>query len=112
MNAAEYQAHLRARMGSTPLGSLRACMYVREGVDETDRQISRGLRVWAVARFDAPHYPETAMVFGTCRSDALRRAQAPARLGGSFQGTQWRVAEIVGDWDGPVVWPELEEVAA
>jgi hypothetical protein len=104
VNAAEYITHIKDRMAAAPVGSLRHAMYVREGVDETDRQICRDLRVWAVERFDW-HRPETAMVFGTCRSDALRRAQAPARLGESFAHTQWRVGQITSGWDEPVVWP-------
>lgn len=90
--------------------TLRAAMRSREGDREAAWQISRGLRAWAVERRDLTHTgalgrPKTTIVFGTCRSDALRRAQAPARLCEPFQGTDWRVAEIGREWDEPFDWP-------
>lgn len=97
-------------MAGTPPDSLRHAMYVREGVGETDRQIARGLSAWAIERRD-PTYagglsrPQTTIVFGKCRSDALRRAKAPARLGESFYGTTWDAMQIRTEWDGPVIWP-------
>lgn len=84
--------------------TLRRAMASREGTRPTEDAIRRGLRVWAVERFDW-HRPETTMVFGKSRSDALRRAQAPGRLGESFADTRWRAAEVVGGWDEVVVWP-------
>lgn len=97
--------------------TLRQAMISREGDREADFQIGRGLRAWAVERRDLTHTGElgrrqTTIVFGTCRSDALRRAKAPARLCESYHGTDWRLAEITSDWDEPFVWPLPREVVA
>jgi hypothetical protein len=61
--------------------TLREQMRSREGAAETERQLARGMRVWAVERRGScqPRGCATAMVFGRNRSDALRRAGA--RLG-------------------------------
>lgn len=96
--------------------TLRRAMQSREG--DADYQISRGRRAWAVERRDVTYTgdlqerPQTAIVFGTCRSDALRRAQYGARLGESHHGTDWRLAEITSGWDEPFVWPLPREVVA
>ena len=91
--------------------TLRQSMNHREGTRPTEDAIRRGLRAFAVERRD--WRSETAIVFGRNRSDALRRAQAPSRLGESFHETQWRVAEITSGWDAPIEWPlERQEVAA
>lgn len=90
--------------------TLREAMVSREGDREAEFQIGRGLQAWAVERRDLTYTgdlgrPQTTIVFGTCRSDALRRAQAPARLCESHMGTDWRAAPIDADWDCPFEWP-------
>lgn len=90
--------------------TLRRAMESREGTRPTEDAIRLGLRAWAVERIDydykgEPRRPLTAIVFGTCRSDGLRRAQTPARLCEPSHDTTWRVAEITGGWDAEVVWP-------
>jgi hypothetical protein len=95
--------------------TLRRSMESREGSRSTEDAIRRGLRAWAVERRDLTctgdlGRPQTTIVFGTCRSDGLRRAQAPARLCEPFHGTEWRVAEVTTGWDEPIVWP-LENLA-
>jgi len=93
-----------ARQAHLSTITIRQAMESREGAAAVAFAERRGLRVWVVERFDW-HRPEIAMVFGTCRSDAVRRAQAPARLGESYANTEWRTAEVVGKWDEPFVWP-------
>lgn len=93
---------------------LRRTMELREGEQPTAHAIRLSLRVWAVERIDWPgdrEHRTHCMVFGRSRSDAIRRAQAPARMGEAFHDTEWRVAEVTSGWDEPVVWP-LEAVAA
>lgn len=91
--------------------TLREHMHGREGRREAERQIARGLRAWAVERVTplvstaTAFCRETTIVFGTCRSDALRRASAPARLGEGVDGDITTAAEITSGWDSPVVWP-------
>lgn len=112
MNADEYIAHVKGRMDFAPVGSLRRALYVREGIDETDRQIGRGLRAWAIERNRGRLRPSTTIVFGTCRSDALRRASAPARLGEEIHGETTDARRIVADWDtSSFAWPFEREAA-
>jgi hypothetical protein len=85
--------------------TLREQMRFREGAAHADDCIRRGLRAWAVRRDDDYAAPQTLLVFGTSRSDAIRRAQALARTGAPFSGTTWRCAEVTSGWDNPVVWP-------
>lgn len=86
--------------------TLRDAMSSREGSAEADRQIRRGLRAWAVERRDdTGRRPETTIVFGTCASDARRRASAPARLGEATAHDATRVLPIASGWDEPFVWP-------
>jgi hypothetical protein len=90
--------------------TLRHAMHSREGAAEAEFQIDRGVRAWAVERRDVTHTGEpgrrqTTIVFGTCRSDALRRAKAPGRLCEAHHGTDWRVAPIDVDWDAYFDWP-------
>ena len=105
MNALDHLRRIEDRRASAPVGSLRATMYSREGVDATDDVIRRGLRAFAVERFVFNRGRETAIVFGTCVSDALRRASAPARLGFACYGDDTRALPIEGGWDDPVAWP-------
>ena len=105
MNALEHMERIAAQRASAPVGSLRATMYSREGVDATDDAIRRGLRAFAVERSVSNRGRDTGIVFGTCVSDALRRASAPARLGFACYGDETRALRIEGDWDEPVVWP-------
>lgn len=92
--------------------TLREAMHAREGHGEAERQIKRGLRAWAVER-DTPLYrrPETALVFGTCASDALRRAASPARLGEGVHGDVAYAAPIASGWDEPFDWPTFTRPA-
>lgn len=79
-----------------------------EGDAETERQIARGLRAWSVQRVSpALHGRDWLTVFGTCRSDAIRRASAPARLGEEIHGDVTTAVVIASGWDEPIVWPEL-----
>lgn len=80
-------------------------MNALEGPAETERQIARVLRAWAVDR-RGPYMPtETLIVFGTCRSDAVRRASSPARLGEGVHGDETRATRILSGWDEPIEWP-------
>jgi hypothetical protein len=85
--------------------TLRESMRSREGAGEADRQISRGLRAWAIVRSGDRARPQTAIVFGTCRSDALRRASAPSRLGEELHHERTRAEAITSGWDEPIQWP-------
>jgi hypothetical protein len=88
-------------------GSLRAAMHAREGRDEAERQIGRGLHAWAVRRTSpCLHRTDTAIVFGKVPSDAKRRAASPARLGEEVEGDITDVARIVSGWDAPLKWPD------
>lgn len=114
MNALEHIARHAAMRAHVTSGSLRARMYEREGVDQTEDAIRRGLRAFAVERATAfgPRDPETVIVFGKCASDAIRRACAPARLGEAIDGDTFRTAPIESGWDEPVVWPlDIEDAA-
>jgi hypothetical protein len=85
--------------------TLREQMRSREGAAYADGCIRRRLRVWAVRRDDDYAAPQTLLVFGTSRADAIRRAQAPARTGAASSSTRWQCAEVTSGWDDPVVWP-------
>lgn len=92
--------------------TLREAMVSREGEAETEHQIRRGLRAWAVERDSVVyHRTQTAIVFGTCASDAKRRAAAPARLAEESHGDTTRVAPIVSGWDDPLDWPFARQAA-
>lgn len=83
-------------------------MHGREGERPAEDAIRRGLRAWAVERYTgSPGYRhrETAIVFGRNRSDALRRASAPARLGEEIHGDVTYATRIASGWDEPITWP-------
>ena len=106
LNAAQAAEYLAGRRSTTVPGTLRSSLYDREGVVETDFQISRGLSAWAIERISpSQRRPVTAIVFGKSRSDALRRASAPARLGEEIGNEVTRAARITSGWDEPVDWP-------
>lgn len=116
MSAASDQPDLMARLAASldaakakhryTAPTLRDVMYAREGRDETERQIRRGLRAWAVERRSpCLHRTGAIAVFGTGPADAKRRAAAPARLGEGVEGDTVEVAEIVSGWDEPLDWP-------
>lgn len=109
MNAAEYQDHLNERRASTPLNSLRSALYAREGVDATDDAIRRGLRAFAIERRGVlqPGGLRTTIVFGTCPSDAKRRASAPGRLAEEMYDDVTRTKPIRVGWDDEIVWPDF-----
>lgn len=86
--------------------TLRGTMYCREGEKATEFAIGLGLRAWAVERTgEYRHRAVTAIVFGKSRSDALRRASAPARLAEEMHNDVTTAVEIMSGWDSPVVWP-------
>lgn len=88
--------------------TLRTAMQIREGTDEAERQITRGLGAWAIQRTSpCQHRTLTALVFGRCASDATRRAASPARLGEELHGDVTIAAPIATGWDEPVQWPEF-----
>jgi hypothetical protein len=88
------------------MSTLREAMYAWEGGPETERQIGRGLRAFVVERESpALHCRRTAVVFGTCQSDAARRAASPTRLGRELDGDITRASEIALGWDEEFVWP-------
>lgn len=93
-------------------GSLRAQMHSREGADEAEFQIGRGMRAWAVERVSGWRRVEAVIVFGKSPSDAKRRAEAPARLGESCHGDVLNAAPIVTGWDEPPAWPLPRRAAA
>lgn len=106
MNSVEHIDYLARRDASAVPGSLRAALYFREGVEATDAAIRRGLRAWAVERRRTHGLrPETTIVFARSRSDALRRASAPARLAQEIGGDETIVALILSGWEEPVRWP-------
>jgi hypothetical protein len=86
----------------------RQAMVSAEGQRETDFQIGRGLRAWAIERETGhPDYRQrmTKIVFGRSRSDAVRRAASPARLGEELAADTTRAAPIASGWDEPIIWP-------
>lgn len=108
MNALEYQHYLAQRSADAPAGSLRRSLYSHEGIDATDTAISSGLRAWAIertTRHATSSSRQTTIVFGRNRSDAKRRASAPARLGEEATSDLTIVAEITSGWDDSIVWP-------
>jgi hypothetical protein len=109
MNAGEYQNYLAERRASTPLNSLRSALYSREGVEATDGAIRRELRAWAVERRGTlqPGGRRTTIVFGTCASDAKRRAAAPNRLAEEMYDDVTCVKPIRVGWDDELVWPDF-----
>jgi hypothetical protein len=92
--------------------TLRMAMVSREGEHETAFQIGRGLRAWAVERTTFHDRRLTLLVFGTCRSDAVRRAASPARLGEECHGDVMRAEPVASGWDEPIVWPLVGEAVA
>lgn len=97
--------------------TLRAAMVAREGTRETELQIGRGLKAWAVERHGGcqPRGRSTAIVFGTCHSDALRRASAPGRLGEEISDDVTYAEPIAVGYDEPFAkcdWPFARAVAA
>jgi hypothetical protein len=52
------------------------------------------------------------VVFGRSRSDALRRASAPGRLGEEVCDDVTDARPIDAGWDEPFEWPFPNEVAA
>lgn len=89
--------------------TLRGVLCVTEGVAATDDAIRRGLRVWAVERTRDYLPRETLLVFGRSRSDAIRRAGAPARMGEEVEGDLTTAVEVPAEWDKPVRWPDLRQ---
>lgn len=98
----------------SPILTLRHAMTSREGDRETDFQIGRGLSAWAIERRGGlqPRGLSRAIVFGTCRSDALRSASAPARLGEEMHDDVTDARKIETGWDEEIVWPFEREVVA
>jgi hypothetical protein len=87
--------------------TLRGALYVTEGQAATDDAIRRGLRVWAVERTRAYMPRQTALVFGRSRSDAIRRAGSPARMGEEIDGDLTTAVEVPAEWDAPARWPAV-----
>lgn len=88
--------------------SLRENMIGREGAAGVDHAMRLGLKVWAVQRrfHGRPdERPESVLVFARNRSDALRKAESPARLGEGAAHSEYRVARVVSGPDEPVEWP-------
>lgn len=87
--------------------TLRGALESREGRVETDWQIRQGRRAWAVERTGSlqPRGMAMTIVFGTCASDAKRRASAPGRLAEEVHDDVTRVALIDSSWDEPFIWP-------
>lgn len=87
--------------------TLRRAMLSRENSREVEFQISRGLRAWAVERRGSiqPRGCATTIVFGKCRSDAIRRAGAPGRLGEEMCDDVTDAQPINAGWDEPFRWP-------
>lgn len=86
--------------------TLREAMCSRVGTIEAERQIGRGASAWVVERTTAMlGRPLTAIVFGRNRSDALRRASTPGRLGEGWDGDVDDARRIESGWDDPIVWP-------
>lgn len=114
MNALEHLAYLDLLRAKATPGTLRALLHSLEGVEAAENAISRGLRAWAVERWTgSPGYRRlmTRTVFGTCVSDAKRRASAPARLGPEIDSDETVAAPILSGWDERIVWPLLRESA-
>jgi hypothetical protein len=87
--------------------TLRRAMVSREGERETEHQIARGMRAWAIERrgLIQPRGCATTLVFGRSRSDALRRASAPGRLGEEIADDVTDAREVTSGWDDAVIWP-------
>lgn len=97
----------RAAVPDVRSPTLRSAMAAREGEREATRQIQAGRRAWAVERRGAlqPRGRSRAVVFGTCLSDAVRRASAPGRLGEEHHDDVTDARPITSGWDQPVSWP-------
>ncbi len=91
--------------------TLRDAMIANEGEREVAFQIGRGASAWAVERTTQGRR-ETLLVFGICRSDAIRRTRSPARLGEEIDGDTTRAEPVASRWDEPVVWPLAAEAVA
>lgn len=109
MNAVEHLAHIERLSATAKPGTLRAAMHTREGVEEAERQIAMGRFAWAIERWrwgchGDLYRCDTAVVFGKSRSDALRRASSPARLGEEQAGDCTITAVVQSGWDEPFVW--------
>lgn len=84
--------------------TLRQHMHSLEGVEHAEWAIGHGFKAWAIERSTgSPGYRvvKHTAVFAKSRSDALRKASSPARLGEECHGDITEAVRIVAHWDDP-----------
>jgi hypothetical protein len=84
--------------------TLRTHMHALEGRDHAEWAIGHGFSAWAVERLTGhPDHRvrQSAMVFAKSRSDALRKADSPARLGEGCQSDETTAVRVLSEWDDP-----------
>lgn len=85
--------------------TLRDHMHSLEGHDHAEWAIGHGFQAWAVERLTGSagyRRKQSAMVFAKSRSDALRKADSPARLGEGCHDDVTTATKIGTDWDKPI----------
>lgn len=88
--------------------TLREHMHRLEGVQHSEWAIDYGFSAWRVRRVShVLHRTEEITVFAKSRSDALRKAEAPARLAEGCHGDEYAAGKVTSGWDGPITWPVL-----
>lgn len=86
--------------------TLRQHMNGLEGEQHTTWAIGYGFSAWRVERDSfVLHRKMRITVFAKSRSDALRKASAPARLGEECYGDVSEAQKITSGWDEPIAWP-------
>lgn len=88
--------------------TLRDHMHSLEGVKHAEWAIGHGFRAWAVERlvgYRTDGFKQSAMVFAKSRSDALRKADSPARLGEGSAADVTTAARVASGWDEPIAYP-------
>lgn len=87
---------------SVAMITLRDHMRSLEGHEHADWAIGHGFQAWAVERTSpCLHRTDSAMVFAKSRSDALRKADSPARLGLGCHGDVTTATKVGTDWEAP-----------
>lgn len=88
--------------------TLRHHMHLLEGEKHTNWAIGQGFQAWAVERLSLGR-KMSITVFAKSRSDALRKAASPARLGEECYGDTVSATRIKSGWDEPICWPVHSE---
>jgi hypothetical protein len=85
--------------------TLRQHMHALEGRAHAEWAIGHGFQAWAVERLtgsEGYRVTKHTAVFAKSRSDALRKASAPARLGEECHTDVTEAVRIAAHWDDPL----------